>query len=308
MTYFGRVPSIAGGQLMTANLQSAYKRLIQLQDQMSSGKVIRVPSDDPAGTSVAMDVRTQLRRSQQFERNSSDAQSWLNTADSALVTSQDYLNRVRDLSIQARSGAFDPKAAAAVAGEIDQIRDSLIQLGNTRYGTRAIFAGTGNTTTPVQAGGQPDPLANAAAVSRPVAPGVSVQINTDTTSLYGAYVGTAGGDYTGNTFEVLTKLANDIRNPGAPGANLSSGQVALDAARDRMATVQAQLGARSNRVADLIARNAQVSQDLTTSLSDVEDVDIAKAAVDVQAQSMAYQAALAVTAKVIQPSLVDFLK
>jgi flagellar hook-associated protein 3 FlgL len=293
---------------MTTNLQNSYRKLIDIQDQMSSGKQIRLPSDNPAGAILAMDTRTQLRRSQQFERNTADATAWLNTADSALTTAQDYLNRVRDLSIQARSGALDDKARSAIASEIDQIRDSLIQLGNTRYGTRAIFAGTGNTTSAVQANGQPDPLANAGAVNRPVSPGLSVQVNTDAGALFGTWIGTAGGDYAGNTFEALTKLSADIRNPAAPGASIAAGQSALDGARDRISNIQAQLGSRSKRLDDLNARNGQVSLELTSSLSEIEDIDVPKTIIAAKAQEMAYQAALSVTAKVVQPSLVDFLR
>jgi flagellar hook-associated protein 3 FlgL len=308
MSLSARVPSTAGGRLMNSNLQTSYRRLLELQDQLSSGKQIRNPSDNPAGAILAMNTRTQLRRSQQFERNTADAQAWLNTADSALVTSQDYLNKIRDLSIQARSGGVDDKARNVIATQIEQLRDSLVQLGNTSYNSRPIFAGTGTGTMALQPSGQPTGAANTAAVNRAVAPGVSVQINTDTTALYGTWVGTPGGDYAGSTFEVITKLAADIRNPSAPGADVAAGQVALDTARERMASVQASLGARSRRLEDVSSRNANVSLELTTSLAEVEDIDLPKTIIDVQTQQMAYQAALSVTAKVIQPSLVDFLR
>lgn len=308
MSLSARVPSTAGGRLMNSNLQTSYRRLLELQDQLSSGKQIRNPSDNPAGAVLAMNTRTHLRRSQQFERNTADAQAWLNTADSALITSQDYLNKIRDLSIQARSGGVDDKGRDVIAVQIEQLRDSLVQLGNTSYNSRPIFAGTGNTTVTVLPSGQPAASANTSPVSRAVAPGVNVDINTDTTSLYGTWVGTAGGDYAGNTFEVLTKLANDIRNPSAPGADVVAGQNALDAARERMASVQASLGARSRRLEDVSSRNANVSLELTTSLAEVEDIDLPKTIIDVQTQQMAYQAALSVTAKVIQPSLVDFIR
>jgi flagellar hook-associated protein 3 FlgL len=308
MSDLSRVPSTSGARLMNVNLESSYRRLVQLQDQLSSGKQLRVPSDDPASTVQALDTRTQLRRNTQFDRNMTDGKDWLNAADSSLTTAQDYLNRVRDLSIQARSGSLSNSARGAIANEIDSLNQSLVQLANTHVGNRAIFAGTGNTSTPIQTNGQPDPAANTNAVLRPVASGVNVQVNVGYDTLFGNYVGTAGGDYTGNTFEVITKLANDIRNPSAPGANVVAGQTALDTARDRMANAQAIIGSRSQRLDDIQARNTQENLQLTSNLSTLEDIDVPKTIIDVQTQQMAYQAALSATAKVIQPSLVDFLR
>jgi flagellar hook-associated protein 3 FlgL len=297
-----------GATIMNTNLQTVYRKLTNLQSQLSSGKQISVPSDDPAGAVAALDTRGRLARAQQHERNSSDAKAWLDNADSTLATVQTNLQRIRDLTIQSRGAGMTPVGREAVATEIDRIKESLIQLGNTRYGDRSIFAGTGNTQAPLQTTGQPAPAANDNAVMRAVAPGVDVQINTTVTPLFGTWVGTAGGTYGGNMFEVLTKLTDDIRNPAAGGSNIAAGQGALDSAMARVAGVQANIGARSKQVEDIGTRNSAVSLELTRSLSDIEDIDLPKTILDVQTQQMAYQAALSVTAKVIQPSLVDFLR
>jgi flagellar hook-associated protein 3 FlgL len=308
MSYSGRIPTTTGGVIMNTNLQNSYRKLTNLQAQLSSGKQISLPSDDPAGAVAALDTRGRLARAHQHERNSADAKSWLDNADSTLVTMQNNMQRIRDLAIQARGGAMTQGGRDAVATEIDRIKESLIQLGNTRYGDRSIFAGTGNTQTPLQASGQPAATANDTSVMRSVAPGVDVQINTTATPLFGTWVGTAGGTYGGNLFEVLTKLTDDIRNPAAAGSNIAAGQGALDSAMARVAGVQANLGARAKQVEDIGARNSEVSLELTRSLSDIEDIDLPKTIIEVQTQQMAYQAALAVTGKVIQPSLVDFLR
>jgi flagellar hook-associated protein 3 FlgL len=308
MTYLGRIPSTTGGMLMNTNLQASYRKLTNLQERLSSGKQITMPSDDPAGAVAALSTRSHLARAQQHERNASDAKAWLDTADSTMMSMQTNLQRVRDLTIQSRNGAIDQKGRDAIATEIDQITATMVQLGNARYGDRSIFSGTGNTQSPLQPNGQPIGAANDAAVMRSMAPGVDVQVNTTVTPLYGTWVGTAGGDYAGNTFEVLIKLANDIRNPGGPGSNVAAGQGALDDSMARIGNVQANLGARAKRVEDIVARNIGVSQELTRVLSDIEDIDLPRTIIDMQTQQMAYQAALAVTAKVIQPSLVDFLR
>ena len=65
-----------------ANIDSAASRLAKLQDQLSSGKQITTPSDNPTGTVQAMQLRGQVQRNDQYATNSSDAIAWLSTADS----------------------------------------------------------------------------------------------------------------------------------------------------------------------------------------------------------------------------------
>lgn len=294
-----RVTSTGGARLMLANLQSNYTSLVDLQDHISSGKELRRPSDSPSATLNALEYRSQLRRSEQFERNTSDAQNWLNVADSALTTSQTYLAKIRELSLQGVNGATDSKGRTAIANEIRTIRDSLVQLANTKYGNRAIFSGTKDTQSAFDDSG--NYLGNTGSVVRPLASGVDVQVNATGDQVFGT-----SSDSGGNIFTRLTQLADDIANGNVDAAKTSIDR--LDNSRDRISGVQAMLGARSNRVEDILARNQDVTLEVKGLLSNTEDVDIAKALVDLKTQEMGYQAALQVTAKVVQPSLLDFLR
>src|SRR5687768_2722301 len=113
-----RVPTTQAGRIMNNNIQAAYSRLVHLQDQLSSGKLLKRPSDGPAEVMTSMGYRTQLRRAEQFERNAADAQGWLDTADSTLQTSVSYLHKARDLAIQATNGSQDDTARKAAADEL----------------------------------------------------------------------------------------------------------------------------------------------------------------------------------------------
>lgn len=303
-----RVTSTAGGQLMLANLQRTYRTLTQLQDQMSSGKAIRRPSDDPAKVISALDYRAQLRRSEQFERNATDARNWLESADTAMTTAQSYLQRARDLLLQGLNGAADLRTRDAVATEIEELRDGLLQLARTRYQDRPIFNGTSTYTAVYDAAyrylGDPTEAATGQAVARPVAPGVSLRVNTTAPEIFGAYDGT--DPYAGNVFQILTQIATDLRDPSGPEA-ARQGLDGIDRIRRTMAGVQAELGARARRLDDVIARAADVTLELRSSLAEVEDIDLPRTIILVKQQEMAYQAALSVTARVVQPSLVDFL-
>jgi flagellar hook-associated protein 3 FlgL len=82
----------------------------------------------------------------------------------------------------------------------------------------------------------------------------------------------------------------------------------LDGAQSRLTTALSDVGARANQVDRAIQASKNATLDLTTSLSELENVDIAKATTDMQMNQVAYQAALAATARLTQPSLTDFLR
>jgi flagellar hook-associated protein 3 FlgL len=298
-----RVTTTAGSRMMLANLQASQAKLLELQDQLSSGKVLQRPSDSPARVLDAMTYRGELRRNEQHERNGADATSWLNTADSTLTSAVDGLQKARDLALAASNGSQSATSRKAAADEIRQIREGLIDLANTQLAGRPIFNGTRPADVPAyDASGAYQ--GDAGSVSRNVAPGVTLQVNTTGPDVFGAAAGSPS--YGGNAFEVLDQLATQLEANDASQSQTAIG--ALDTALGRVYGVQATLGARSQRMEAIASRNSAVALDTKGQLSLVEDIDLPETIIKVKTQELAYQAALQATAKVVQPSLLDFLR
>ena len=167
---------------------------------------------------------------------------------------------------------------------------------NTKYLDRPIFAGTSNVTQAYDSTGAF--LGDTNAVNRNVGPGVTVQVNVTGPQAFGPQ----GADL----FTTLSTLANDLRTN--PGAVTSTDLAALDTAANRVRNALGEVGARSAQLTTTKSRSDDLLLNLRDSLSKIEDIDLPKAATDLQIQQVSYQAALAATARVIQPSLVDFLK
>ena len=167
---------------------------------------------------------------------------------------------------------------------------------NTKYLDRPIFAGTSNVTQAYDSSGAF--LGDTNAVNRNVGPGVTVQVNVTGPQAFGPQ----GTDL----FTTLSTLANDLRTN--PGAVTSNDLAALDTAANRVRNALGEVGARSAQLTTTKSRSDDLLLNLRDSLSKIEDIDLPKAATDLQIQQVSYQAALAATARVIQPSLVDFLK
>ena len=294
-----RVTNTTASRAMLANINKNARVLTDAQVRIASGKQIQKPSDGPAQVLSALDYRGQLRRNEQLGRNAQDAGAWLDNADSALTHSVERLTRARTLVVGGINGSADAQSRRAYAAEIRAIREELVQTANTQYLGRPIFSGTADTATAYAADGTYQ--GNAGTVERNVAPGVSIQVNRTGPAVFGD---AAGPD--GNVFQVLDDIATALESGDIAAA--SAGLDKIGRATDRIETAQVEMGARSKQIEEIGFRNAEVDVELKAALSEVEDVDMAEALIEVRVQEMAYQAALQVTAKVIQPTLLDFLR
>jgi flagellar hook-associated protein 3 FlgL len=283
-----------------ANLQTNLGRVSQLQEQMTSGKVINRPSDSPTGTVSALGLRGEIRTTEQYSRNANDAVSWLGTQDTTLTSINDVLQRVRVLTLQgSNDGALGPAAREALATEVTSLRETLRGQANTTFLGRPIFGGTTDKTQAFVADATQKIVyqGDGGEVVRRIGADATVRVDTGGLAVFGP-----DGS---SVFDVLDKLADDLVNtPTALAGDLG----ALDAATQRVRTALTEVGSRYNRAE--AARQAADDRVLTlrATLSGEEDIDLPHTIMDLQMQQMAYQTALGATAKALQPSLLDFLR
>ncbi len=283
-------------------LQANQTRMQQLQEQLSSGRQVNRPSDSPVKTVEAMQFRGTLSRNEQYIRNAEDGIAVLGAADTALTTSLDMVRRVRDLTLTGMNASQGAQGREALAGEIDQLRASLVGVANTRYLDRPIFGG--NTNQAVAYGTDGAFVGDSGAVVRTVAAGTQVEVNVTGPETFG------GDDKSALLFDVLAGLSAQLRGqPEKHGvASLDDGLTKLDKATERILATLGKIGARYNRVETMKATAEEQRVTLTNSLSEVESIDLPKTIMELQMQEVAYKSALGATARVVQPSLLDFLR
>jgi flagellar hook-associated protein 3 FlgL len=280
-----------------AGMQTSLARLAKLQEQLSTGRVLNRPSDSPTDTTSAMRIRSSLSDTKQFGRNAADGNGWLSTIDSALTQANDQVRRARDLALQgANEGVAGPTVREALAAEVDQIRAGLVNTANGNYLGRPVFGGI--TPGPVAYDATGTYVGTPGAVDRVVGQGITVRVDVDGNAAFGA----AGS----SVFDHLAALSTALRAGNQAGISASIG--ALEGDNDRITTTQAEVGSRQNRVEAAMQAAGDTELRLRTSLSAVENADLPKTIVDLQMQQVAYQASLGATSKVIQPSLLDFLR
>jgi flagellar hook-associated protein 3 FlgL len=289
-----------------SDLQQSADRLSRTQRKLASGQEITRPSDDPYGTSRALNLRTELEGQRQLQRNVQDGQGWLTVTDTALSQVTDVVQRARELLVSGASDSAGPTARNAMADEVDQLVESLKQASNAAYGGRYVFSGTATQTAPYAVGGADAYAGNGATVAREIGPNVSVAINFDAHALLGD--GQSAGD--GLLLDNLRDISQHLRGGTTADATALRGTDlrALDANLQNVLRVRAQVGALANRLESAGSRLAQLEETTTALLSQVEDADMAKTITDYSTQQSAYQSALRAGANIVQSSLLDFLR
>jgi flagellar hook-associated protein 3 FlgL len=277
------------------NLQASMAALAKLQDQAGTQKAITKASDDPAGAAQSLQIRADQRATVQYGTNIDDGLSWLGTADTALSSATDTLQKVRDLVVQgANSGSLSATARESIATQLDSLKATLLDTANTTFGGRPIFAGNSD------AGVAFDPSygytgAPGSAVERRVSPSATVRVDAD-----GA---TAFGQGSTSVFALIDTIAADLR----AGTPISTHLTAVDASLSSMLGEASRVGSRYNQLETSKQLNMQTSGSLSSQRADVEDVDLSKVILQLKTQEVAYQTALSVTARALQPTLLSFL-
>lgn len=299
-----RVTQTILNQNFLFNLQRSNKAMEKYQEQASSGKKINRPSDNPITAVHGMFYRSSLNEVEQFKRNAEDGHSWMNSTDEALNEVNSVLQRVRELTIKGLNETNDSSALYAIGEEIDQLKEHLGEIANTQIGGKYIFAGTDVKTPPYRTDpavpGSPKEFrcTNEEMLELQVGQTNYVQINTNGTNVF-------NNDGSGGIFKVLSDIASDFKSSNKSTTDHLG---KLDNQMDNLLKERSELGARVNRMELSMSRIDGMEISTTSLLSKEEDVDIAKVIIDLKAQENVQRAALSVGARIIQTSLVDFLR
>jgi flagellar hook-associated protein 3 FlgL len=278
------------------NLQAGAAKLSELQEKAMTLNKISKPSDDPVAVADSLQVRAQQRATEQYGRNIDNGDGWLTMADSALNTSGTLLNRVRDLTLQgANDGVMSPEAKESIANELQALKIDLLNQANTQYLGRNVFAGSSDAAQAFAADGTFAGVPGAD-VQRRIGADLTVRVDTDGQAVFGS-----GAD---SVFAVIDRISADLRN----GVNVGAGLTELDARSKAVVAGQAYIGTRQAQLIRASEGNDLMKTSLEAQRSGIEDADLGQAILDLKLQDVSYQAALAVTAKVLPNTLMDFLR
>ncbi|GAB4010175.1 flagellar hook-associated protein FlgL [Nocardioides ultimimeridianus] len=277
-------------------IQQTLGRMAKTQEQMATGRLLNRPSDNPTDTTAAMRLRDSMAANSQYSRNATDGLGWLTRIDSTLASVTTSVQRAYTLALKgANSGSMGPAALGSLADEIDGIRSSMLADANATYLNRPVFGGVTSGDTAYDTSGTY--VGTTGNVTRRIADGVNVNVNVDGTAVFGSGAS--------SVFQELSDLSTALRS--GSDAGISAGISAMQARIDTVTSARTSAGVVYQQVQNAGDAASSAQLQMKSSLSTLEDVDLASATVNLQSQQVAYQAALAATSKTIQRSLLDFL-
>lgn len=281
------------------DLSNSLSRLKESQRRLATGKAHDRMSDAPKVASDVMFLRGSIQRHDQMTRTAEHTRSRLALVDSTLVSVSDTMIRAKEIAVRAsNTGVGGPAQAASLAQELRLLRDEVIGQANASYLGRSLFNGTAVGAAYAADGTyQGDRIVD----TRTVADGVTVAANITGIQVFGD-----AADPNGDLFTVLGAMADAIE----AGDNVAIGEqhANLEVATDRLGSAVAEVGRRVAQL-DKIAHDGAIRREhLVGRLSEVEDVDLADAVLDMKAHETAHQAALAAAAHAMPPSLAEYLR
>ena len=293
-----RITNQSMARNVLADLNAANARMVKAQNQMSSGKILTKPSDDPTAVGRALQYRKDIEETQQLQRNAEEAQGWTDVTDSALATIGDALRRVRDLTVQGASDSAGPESREAIEKEVAGLIDTVKTAANASYGGRYVFAGSRTATRPYELGLDDTYLGDEVRPARQIGPGVAVEV-----SAYGSEViGDQDEGLLGTMRQVVEQLQSNDANA------LSASLKDLDDRQDELNAARATIGATANRIEIALDRLSEYEGTATELLNNTESADLAKVMVEYSVSQAAMQAGLRAGASIVQNSLLDFLR
>lgn len=294
--------------MVTANtlndLNATLSQLQRSSEEMSSGRRILAPSDDPYGASHAIDLKSQLGGLEAYSQSVQDGIAWTQAATGAMTNIGNVLQRVRELLVQASNGTNGKSDLAAIGNEVTQLTEAIKQDANTQYAGQYVFAGTATTTAPYQAGANDEYKGNNGSVMRTASPGMSIAVNSELSSVLGN--GKASGD--GKLLDVLRTVAQHLQE-GTPESReaLATDMKHLDTGMEALTQLEAVSGSATTQLQTASSRIESLQAAITGALSNTENTDFAKTTTSYANEQAAYSAALRAAASIVQESLLNFL-
>jgi len=292
------------------NINQNLKNIEKLQYQLATGKKFRVPSDDPIGASKSLKFNTDVSKLEQYKRNAEDAMSWMDDTEAALAEIGEVLKRAYELTVDAANGTKDGGDLLKIREEIVQLKDHLIQIANTTYSGRHIFSGYKTDKPLLNEKGEYNIDLNSNEIfTYNVGISETVEVNTIGIKVFGAGDSFESDEVDASTkaylIDIMDSLSTALENNDTDGIQSSIENLQL--AQEQVLAVRSQVGAKINRL-ELTVKKLDLQINNTKELlSYNEDVNIAEAIMNMSMAQNVYVSSLMTGAKIIQPSLAQFL-
>lgn len=292
---------------------SQQAKLQQTQLQISTGKKLLTPSDNPVAAARIIDLNQSIKTTEQYQSNINAARDRLSMEEGVLKNATDVLHRINELGIQGLNDTNSASDRTAIAVEMEELNKQLLGLANTKNSNgEYLFAGFKSTTLPFSHDvGNPGAYTYAGdANSRSIQIDASRQITDGDpgVKVFGTPTGAAPATVPApgsinNIFEAIDKFAADLKANAPNSASLDD----ISRSLDKVLFARASVGTRLSALDRQEEVNSDSILEMTSVLSATEDLDYAEAISRFSQQSVSLQAAQQTFTQIKKLSLFNYM-
>ncbi len=271
--------------------------LLRLHKQLSTGRRVTTPSDDPVSTGTIITSKKVIKRLDQYERNINSGLSYLSYVESVLFRVQDVLSRIKELAVSQATDTASAETRQASASEISNLFDELVSLGNASIDDRFVFSGYETSTTPFTSTGQYQGDSNNFQLK--VAENTVVTIGFNGGEVF---KGSGGGV---DIFQIVSDLITDLNNDDSTGIQNAIGS--LESAFQQISNTISDTGGRIVRLNAIKEDLSDFRFDLEITVSNLEDADITEVISSLKLGEIALEASLNSAARILNTNIFNYI-
>lgn len=308
------------------DMRKNLNNLNTLNGQLTSGKEIRRPSDNPFKVARSMQLHTDINANKQYNNNITDTINFLDATDTSLNQLTNVMQRTRELMVSSGNAAYGEDERKAIQEEIKQQTEEISQILNTNFDGKYIFGGTKGTSKPMDVQNGELVFVDKAGAKINIPNGAENEIKMLGSDLIVEISQGVKIEYNVTAMEVVnfkdkegkeidfSFLMKDIQNnlnsndekdmENVVGENLKD----LDSVISNLMQIRGEVGAMQNRMESALEKNNDENLNMKELLSNNEDIDITEKTMEAAMAETVYIAALQTSAKVLPPTLMDYLR
>lgn len=286
---------------LLASLQASQQNEQNGVQQVSTGRRVNKPSDDPAAVAALVNNNAQFSQDAQFQVNLNDLQARYQVADSVMNSAVQLMTTAISLGAEGANGTLTAANRQTIAAQVAGLQQQMLSLANTSYQGAYIFAGTKVTAAPFSQ----NPLApsgvtyngNSAVTSVQISEGQSIQANLPGDQIF--------ANASGNVFVALNDLVNSLNS----GTGIDAANTEVQNAFHQLTAQRVFYGDALNQVQSKENFLSQDKINLSQQQTNLVGADLAQAITNLSQAQVTQQAALSATARILNlPTLLNFIK
>lgn len=308
--------------------QNNLTNMSKINQQISTGKVINTVSDDPHKAIKIMNINNEIKYTEKYNSNIDETVGWMNTTDGALESTGNLLNEIKETILKVGNGTYSQNEMKSLNADINEKIKQLADTLNSTYGGKYLFAGTNVDDAPITVIENPDgtvklefskdkngqTIPNTDDLKADISSGINIDYNISVGEILNIK------DGNGNTVNLLDEinnlstLMNDIANGDEQTAAkaketlLNDTKGKIDTLFDHVVNERTSLGVRVSTAEKIKELNDEDILNIQDVLSKTQDTDVVEKFIELKSAEMIYQASIQVGAKLIQPTILDYMR